>query len=171
LIRYNYGVEALDTGDNVSMSNPVDPDRELKVQVLSLEYQTLRGSILMRTSARYQFLGFTTAAAAILATGAGSRSFGAEVWFLAILAGGIFLFGAGSFWYLGSEIAYQSRRVAEVERRINGLVPVDSDHGPLLSWDSDHQRRTRFDQWFWGHRVSEKRAMSNPISSSKASDP
>jgi hypothetical protein len=51
------------------MSNPADTDRELKVQVLSLEYQTLRGSILMRTSARYQFLGFTTAAAEILATG------------------------------------------------------------------------------------------------------
>jgi len=133
------------------MNKPIDPERELKVQILSLEYEALRADILMRASARYQFLGFTTAAAAILATAAGSRSLGAGVWILVVLAAGIFMFGFASFWYLGSYVAVLSERVAEIESRINELVPVDPSHRQLLSWESDNQRRTRVDRWLMGH--------------------
>jgi hypothetical protein len=68
-------------------------ERELKVQVLSLEYQTLRDAIIMQTQSSYQFLGLATAAAAILASGAGRLSFSSEGWFLAILAGEVLVFG------------------------------------------------------------------------------
>ena len=79
------------------MSKQAVPESDLKVQVLSLEYETLRNAILMKISSSYQFLGFTVAAAAILATGAGHLSLNSGGWFLAILAGGIFILGIVSF--------------------------------------------------------------------------
>jgi hypothetical protein len=144
-------------------------DRDLKVQVLSLEYETLRADMLMRTSSRYQFLGFVTAAAAILATGAGHLSLGPGVWFLAILAGGIFLLGLASFWYQGTYVARMSMKVAEIENRINDLVPVEP--GKLLGWESDHQRRSRFDQWVLGHRSPERRIAESQTDNSRPADP
>lgn len=128
-------------------------ERDLKVQVLSLEYQTLRAAIMMRTSSSYQFLGLATAAAAILASGAGGLSFSSRGWFLVILAGGVFAFGVGGFRTLGKQVAFQSKRVAEIEDRINALVPAETGEPKLLSWELDHQHRSRFERLVIGHRI------------------
>jgi hypothetical protein len=128
-------------------------ERELKIQVLALEYQTLRAAIMMQTAASYQFLGFATAAVAILATGAGRLSFSSGGWFLAILAGGVFVFGVGAFRLLGMYVAFQSQRVAVIEEKINSLVPGEER---LLSWESDRQNRPRFERWLIGHQIPKK---------------
>ncbi len=41
------------------------------IQVLSLEYQTLRAELFTRMSGRFQFLGFMTTAAALVIAGIG----------------------------------------------------------------------------------------------------
>lgn len=53
---------------------------EEHVQVLALEYQTLRADLQTRSAARFQFLGFVTSAAAILATGLGHSTVGSGGW-------------------------------------------------------------------------------------------
>jgi len=146
-------------------------ESDTRVQILSMEYDTLRAEILMLISSRYQFLGFATAAAAILATGAGHLSLGPGVWFLAILAGGIFFFGVGSFWYLGNRIALISMRVARIEDRINGLVPAGPGNPKLLSWESEHQRRGRISRWVLGYWISERQAGGSQSGNSRPSDP
>jgi hypothetical protein len=129
-------------------------ERELKVQVLSLEYQTLRAAIMNQTAASYQFLGLATTAAAILATGAGHLSFSSGGgWFLAILAGGIFVFGAGSYRLLRMYVAFLSQRVAVIEEKINNLVPGEER---LLSWESDRQNRSRSERWLVGHQIPKR---------------
>jgi hypothetical protein len=118
---------------------PSSAEREQAVQILSLEYQTLRDEVLARTSGRFQFLGLLTAAAAILASGvSGTVSLG-EKWFLGCLAVISFLAGLALFWVLGRNILVLSRRISVIERRINALAFSDSE---LLSWESEHQRRS-----------------------------
>jgi hypothetical protein len=51
-----------------------DAERDRSLQVLMLEYGTLRTEILMRLSARYQFIGFITAAAALIGVAIGYSS-------------------------------------------------------------------------------------------------
>jgi hypothetical protein len=144
----------------------------LEVQILSLEYNTLRAEILVLMSSRYQFLGFATAAAAILATGAGHLSLSPGAWLLAVLAGGIFLFGIGSFWYLGNNIALISMRVAILETRINGLAPAGLSDPRFLSWESEHQDRRRIGRWVLGYRVPRRQAATRSQSgNSLPSDP
>jgi hypothetical protein len=121
----------------------VDTDRIL--QVLAMEYESLNAQINTRLSARYQFLGFLTAGAAILAAASGHSIFSTGTWVLAILAAGVFALGVSCFWYLTRNIAILSNRVADIEERINKLVPVESDDAPkLLSWESDRQGQTSF---------------------------
>jgi hypothetical protein len=121
-------------------------ERDRALQVLALEYQALRAEILMQASARYQFLGFLTAAAALLATGIGRSFLGLGTWVLAGLAGGVFVFGVICFRMLGQEITRISARVAEIENRINGLVPAQPGTRSFMSWESDHQNRTRLER-------------------------
>jgi hypothetical protein len=134
-------------------------ERELKVQVLSLEYQTLRAAIMNQTAASYQFLGLAATAAAILATGAGRLSFSSGGWVLAILAGGIFVFGVGAFRLLGRYVAFLSQRVAVIEEKINSLVPGEES---LLSWESDRQNRSRYERWVVGHQIPKKYESRDP---------
>jgi hypothetical protein len=59
-------------------SAATDADRDRYIQVLALEYQAMRSELTMRLSARYQFVGFITGAAALIGAGhsrAGRRSF------------------------------------------------------------------------------------------------
>lgn len=104
-----------------SDSPPTDIDRIL--QVLFVEYAALNAKMTTRTSARYQFLGFITAGAAILATGTGSSFSGQRTWILVGLAIATFIFGLASFWLLGRAITRMSDRVADIEGQINSLIP------------------------------------------------
>jgi hypothetical protein len=141
-------------------------DRDLQVQVLSLEYQALRAEILVLTSSRYQFLGFTTAAGAILATGAGHLFSGLGGWLLVALGGGIFVFGVAYFYYLGRGIASLSAQIADIENRINNLVPANPGDRALLSWESGHQNRSFLQRWVYGYRLSAKRATGSKVDKS-----
>lgn len=67
------------------------------VDVLGLEYQSLRADLVMRSGVRFQFLGFITASAAILATGLGGSHSKAETRVLVILGIVLFVLGADHF--------------------------------------------------------------------------
>jgi hypothetical protein len=124
-------------------SKPEDHvDRERIIQLLSLEYQTLREDLLVRTSGRFQFLGLMTTAAALFATGIfGHSAFGSQSWIAATLAFGVSAFGLVCFLRLGHHMVTRSTRLAEIERRINALVPAEPGFSTVLSWNSDHQQR------------------------------
>lgn len=116
--------------------------RDLAIQVLSLEYQTLRADILTRSQGRFQFLGLLTTAAALLASGVlGSSAFGGRTWISVTLAAGVFAFGLVCFLILGRHMVHLRARVAEIEKRINALMPAEYGSPKLLSWESDHQQR------------------------------
>jgi hypothetical protein len=118
--------------------------RDCMIHVLSLEYQTLRAEILVRTSGRFQFLGLMTVAATLLATAAFSRPlFSASNWIAGILAIVVFAFGLMNFWILGLQIFSLSARVAEIENRINALAPAQTVFSELLNWELSLQKRSR----------------------------
>lgn len=132
------------SGNNMS---PSEKDRLL--EVLSLEYKTLRDEVLMRSSGRFQFLGLMTTAAALLATGVGSSLSGTKAWVSAALA--ILVFGVGleSFWWLGRNIIALSTWIAELEQRISQLVCPGNDQGPL-NWETEHQQRSLMERISYG---------------------
>ena len=121
--------------------------RDSTIQILSLEYQTLRDELIVRIGGRFQFLGLTTTAAAILATGLfgspvlpnGHRTVG-------ILATAVFLFGLLNFLVLGRHIIRLSARIAKIESRINSLASAGEGEATLLSWESEHQKRGFLDR-------------------------
>jgi hypothetical protein len=129
----------------VTSEPPATVDKDRILHILTMEYESLNAQINTRLSARYQFLGFLTAGAAILAAASGHSIFSTGTWVLAILAAGVFAFGVSCFWYLTRNIAILANRVADIEERINHLVPVESADAPrLLSWESDRRRQTSF---------------------------
>jgi hypothetical protein len=120
-----------------------------RVDVLGLEYQSLRSDLVMRSGARFQFLGFITASAAILATGLGDSHSRLETRVLVSLGAALFILGLITFWLQGSEQAAISAKIAHIEESLNGLV---SEPG-LLSWETDHQQRPFFNKWILGLRL------------------
>jgi hypothetical protein len=120
-----------------------------RVDVLGLEYQSLRSDLVMRSGARFQFLGFITASAAILATGLGDSRSILETRVLVSLGAVLFIVGLITFWLQGSEQAAISAKIADIEGRLNHLV---GDPG-LLSWETDHQQRSFFNRWILGLRL------------------
>ncbi len=94
---------------------------------------------MARLTARYQFLGFLTAGAAILAVASSHPGFSAGTWLLGSLAIAVFVFGWFCFWYLGRMVVVQSAHLAAIEQRINELVPADPR---LLTWESSHQQES-----------------------------
>ena len=112
--------------DDVQSTKSNLPPTEVNVdrilQVLTLEYQNLNAQINTRLSARYQFLGFLTAGAAILAAVSGQSKFGADTWILVLLAATVLTSGIFLFWYMGRVIASQAARLAEIEERIKKLI-------------------------------------------------
>lgn len=120
-----------------------------RVDVLGLEYQSLRSDLVMRSGARFQFLGFITASAAILATGLGDSRSILETRVLVSLGAVLFIVGLITFWLQGSEQAAISAKIADIEGRLNHLV---GDPG-LLSWETDHQQRSFFNRCILGLRL------------------
>jgi hypothetical protein len=113
------------------------------IQVLSLEYRTLRDELLTRTSGRFQFLGLMTTAAALLIAGIGGSRTSLGIWPSIILAIAVLCLGLGNFFNLGRDIARISARISLIEQRINSLLPNQAD-GQVLSWESENQRRSLF---------------------------
>lgn len=133
----------------------VDIDRILNV--LTMEYNSLNAQIMARVSARYQFLGFVTAGSAILAAASGHPLFSSGTWVLASLAIGVLIFGLFCFWRLGRTIAILAARVANIEKRINKLVPAESADAPrLLSWELDQRQKAGIGLFLQGLRPSWK---------------
>jgi hypothetical protein len=122
-------------------SQATDLNTTRVLQVLSLEYQTLREELLVRTSGRFQFLGLMTTAAALLTSGITGRSlFSGKTWIGAALAIGVFAFGVACFIYLGRQRLALSIKIATIEKRINSLLLVEPGFSPVLSWESEHPR-------------------------------
>lgn len=133
-------VKRPDMGDSKKL---LEPDRELLIQVLSLEYQTLREEVLVRTSGRFQFLGLMTTAAALLSSGIlGPSIFGHQTWIAALLAAGVLAFGLVCFVALGRLRTDAAVRVAEIEKRINAMLPAERGFSTVLSWESGREKRT-----------------------------
>jgi hypothetical protein len=65
------------------------------------------------------------------------------------LGAALFIFGLISFWLQGSEQAAISAKIAHIEERLNGLVSEPR----LLSWETDHQKRSFFNKWVLGLRL------------------
>ena len=118
-----------------------DAERDRFLQVLTLEYETLRAEILARLSARYQFIGFITAATALIGVAIGYSS-GFKVWLLTAMA--IIVLATGFYGYYRMVVQGRivSARVAQIEARINKLVPVEPGAPNLLSWESEHPRES-----------------------------
>jgi hypothetical protein len=128
--------------------NRVDySEQDQAIKVLSLEYQTLRDEMIMRMSSRFQFLGFTTTAAALLATIVSHSALGFQTWLIVGLATGVFMFGFACFWFLGRHVIYISARIANLEQRINELLPTQPGEPSLLSWESEHQQHG-YSRWW-----------------------
>jgi hypothetical protein len=122
-----------------------DENRERIIQVLSLEYQTIRQEMLLLTSGRFQFLGLMTTAAALLTTGVfGSSVFRSQTWISAALAILVFAFGVACFVFLGRERAIVSVKAEEIERRINALLPAEPGFSAVLSLESNHKHLTLY---------------------------
>jgi hypothetical protein len=124
--------------------------RDQAIHVLSLEYQTLRDEMIMRMSSRFQFLGFMTAAAAVLATIIDHSVSGLQMWVIVGLAVTIFLFGVTGFFILGRHLFYMSARVAEIEQNINEMLPPQPGVPSLLGWESERQGRTLLERLNFG---------------------
>jgi hypothetical protein len=127
-------------------SRTEDKNREYLVHILAVEYQTLRQEIQDRTSGRYQFLGLTTTAAALLTTGIfGSSIFEGRIWIAAGLAIVVFTFGVVSFVYLGRMRELTIIEAAALERRINALLPAEPGFSAVLTRASNRgERRTYY---------------------------
>jgi len=93
-----------------------DANRDRILQVLALEYGTLRTEILMRLSARYQFVGFITAAAALVGVGIGYSS-GPKTWLLVTLALAVLYVGFHGYYRMVYYGRLVSVRIAEIEDR------------------------------------------------------
>lgn len=115
-----------------------DAERDRFLQVLMLEYGTLRAEILTRLSARYQFVGFVTGAAALIGVAIGYSS-GLKVWLLTAVS--IAVLAVGFYGYCRMIVRGKliSARIAEIEDRINRLVPAEPGTPNLLSWESEHK--------------------------------
>jgi len=109
------------------------------VQVLSLEYDTLRDEILVRLTARYQFVGFVTGAAGLIGAGIGLSSYGVKTWILVGLATSVVAAGVWGYVLMRYQNIRLSARVALLERRINDLVHAEPGYPRLLSWETDQQ--------------------------------
>lgn len=127
------------------------------IRVLSLEYETLREEILVRTSGRYQFLALMTTAAALLASGFGRSIFSDQAWISSFLALLVFAAGLTYYWRLGHHIVMVSRHIANLEARINALVHVRPGTAEPLSWETRHQHRGRWQRISLGLVVGRNR--------------
>ena len=134
-----------DTDVETTNNKAISSDRsehDRAINILALEYSALRAEITGRQSGRFQFLGFTTAAAALLGSVIGSSSFSSKDWILLGLAFAVLIFGLICFMRLGKMLTEASAQVADIEQRINALASDPSSVRPLLTWDSLHQTRT-----------------------------
>lgn len=130
-----------DKGETQAGLDPADRDRLF--QAYALEYQTLWSEIIATLSGRWQFLGFMTTAAALLASAAGHL--GGGTWLLLVLASGVFAFGLLSFWLLGRTVVIISARLATIESKMNAFLPVQREASAPMSWQTERQERS-----LWG---------------------
>jgi hypothetical protein len=132
-----------ENGDAEAQALRPDAERDRSLQVLMLEYGTLRAEILMRLSARYQFIGFITAAAALIGVAIGYSS-GIKVWLLTAVSAIVLAVGFYGYFRMVMRGKIISARVAEIENRINELVPAEPGTPNLISWESEHQHELLF---------------------------
>jgi hypothetical protein len=107
-------------------AEPLPDDPRVKIQVLLAEYATLRQEIVSRTGTRFALLGLLLGLSTfVVVPREGVAIFqytvGVLVLFILLLV----------WWRLAWLIKQCTRRVAEIERKINGIVGEE-----LLVWES-----------------------------------
>lgn len=120
-----------------------DATRELKLQALSLEYNSLRQEIVMRMDRRYQTVTLLGAAAALV-FGFAPKDSNLPAWMVYAVSVVLLAAGIGSWWHSGRSVGKLSQRVAWLEHDINqvvNLTAAESNSG-ALRWESDQQGRT-----------------------------
>ena len=128
--------QSMDNGQGAgSQSSTSDTVRDRSIRVLALEYQALRAELTMRLSARYQFVGFITGAAALIGAGIGYSSFGLKTWILASLGVAVITVGLIGFYRMGFHVIHLAHRLSVVEERINALAE-ETGAAKLLTWAS-----------------------------------
>jgi hypothetical protein len=127
------------------------------IEALALEYQSLRDELLTRTTGRFQFLGLTATAAALLVSGIGGTGHGLGLWPSVGLAVAVLGLGLGNFFNLGRDILRLSARIAQIEQRINGLLPVPGDGQDVLIWETNRQQRSLFERAVLGRPFTRRR--------------
>jgi hypothetical protein len=120
-------------------SADANADTDRVVRILSLEYGTLREEMLVRSTERYQFVGFVTGATGLIGAGIGLSSYGVKTWILVGLAVVVIAVGLYGYFLMRFHSIALSARIAVLERRINDLVPAEPGFERVLSWEIDHQ--------------------------------
>src|SRR4051794_6668505 len=87
------------------------------VNVLSLEYQTLRSELLTRAAFRYQMLTIAPATVAIAASLAGRGT--VPAWVIGVLVFVALLASTAAWWDAGRIIGRLSTQIAYIEKKIN----------------------------------------------------
>lgn len=135
MLHYQFMITHDAAGSDTSKA---DVGRDRALQVLALEYQTLRAELIMRLSARYQFVGFITGATALLGAGIGYSTIGLKTFALVGLAIVVISLGLFGFYRMGHHIIRLSSRISQIENRINALAAAAPDASRLLSWCTEH---------------------------------
>jgi hypothetical protein len=131
------------------------PAADRAIDVLRIEYDTLRAEIMGHQSNRFQFLVVsTTVAVAIVAAAHFVKGDATSTWLTASIGFVILAIGYLSFLHMGRAIVALSEGIAIIEARINSIMHhaygTDAD---LLRWETARtqqsgprflgQRRTR----------------------------
>jgi hypothetical protein len=148
-------------------SAATDADRDRYIQVLALEYQAMRSELTMRLSARYQFVGFITGAAALIGAGIGYSTVGAKTWILAGLAILVIFAGILGFYRMGFHIIHLAGRLATLENRINAIAEPGA--AALLTWASGRRPPALWETVSLGYpfaRARPKPSQHRPVANS-----
>lgn len=116
---------------------------------LSLEYGTLRGELVEKTTRRGQTAGFLSAAAAVLLAIASAKN---DDWVvLLVAAAAVYLVLAAATWVQNSRtIRGLSAHVAQLEHDLNEAVNRELSTTMYLRWETTHQTRNWWYRRWYG---------------------
>jgi hypothetical protein len=131
--------------DNEAYTPPCRNGAERDViDLLLVEYSTLRDEVIARTSIRGQTATVMVAIGALFVA-----LYKAPIGTIAIVVGVLLLMGVGNWARMGAMVSALDARLAVLEGRINDLAAIAYDtNSPLLTWEQDVCKSTRGSPFF-----------------------
>jgi hypothetical protein len=130
----------------------MNEDRTL--QVLAMEYETLRVKILMCATAAINLSDSLQQPQLSLEPALACRPNGLKACILVGLAAIVLAIGVYGYDRMRYHLILLSARIAQIEDRINNLVPSRPGSPKLISWESEHQGQPLFGfLWSWCART------------------